>query len=246
MSGTLCSVFKKWILPTKDLLFPPFCTICSTAGAVVKGGICDHCLQNVAFIKTPKCSRCGRDMGDSVSGDHLCGACLRKSPLFSTASAAVHYQEPVAALLHSLKYQGDMAVLPALQTIIALRPSIILKGDERIVPVPLHIKRLRKRGFNQAVLIAKLFFPDNKNLLLVDSLKRIRHTSPQTGLDGAARRKNLHGAFIVPNNSALMGKKVVLVDDVYTTGSTANECSKALLAAGAKEVCILTFARVRE
>ena len=246
MRSTQCSVFQKWISSTKDLFFPPFCMICSAAGDIAKGGICDKCLWDIALIESPMCPACGREMSNSASGDHLCGSCLRKHPLYVGASAVAHYQGPVTALLHSLKYQGDMAVLPALQTIIGLHPAVLLKGDERIVPVPLHIKRLRQRGFNQAVLIARLFFPDHKPLFLVDSLKRIRHTTPQTGLDGAARRKNLHNAFTVKNGDELRGKKVILVDDVYTTGSTANECSRALLAAGARKVCVLTLARVRE
>ena len=246
MSRMQCSVLQKWISATSDLLFPPTCIVCSTAGGVVKGAICDKCLKSVEFIESPMCPVCGREFSDSASGDHLCGSCLRKSPFFSEASAVAHYQEPMATLLHSLKYQGDMAVLPALQTIVALCPAISLKGNERIIPVPLHIKRLRQRGFNQAVLIAELFFPEHKDLFLVDSQERIRHTSSQTGLDGAERRRNLHGAFGVRNNIALQGKKVILVDDVYTTGSTANECSRALLAAGAHSVSVLTLARVKE
>jgi len=246
MSKTQCSVFQKWILATRDLLFPPTCIVCSIAGAVVKGAICDKCLQGVEFIESPMCPACGREFSDSASGDHLCGSCLQKRPLFSKASAVAHYQEPVATLLHSLKYQGNMAVLPALRTIINLRPVVSLKGNERIIPVPLHIKRLRERGFNQAVLIAELFFPEHKGLFLVDSLKRIRHTSSQTGLDGAERRRNLRGAFSARENSELQGKKVILVDDVFTTGSTANECSRALLAAGADQVNVLTLARVKE
>ena len=237
------TVVQEWMSSVKDLLFPPFCMICSVPA---KGGICNNCLRNIAFIESPRCPVCGRAMGDSAPGDHLCGSCLQKRPLFSTAIAITHYQEPVGNLLHSLKYQGDMSVLPVLQTIIARNPPVGFTGDERIVPVPLHIKRLRDRGFNQAVLIAKLFFPEKKSFFQVDSLQRIRHTDPQTGLDGKARRKNLRNAFTVRDGTVFFGKKVILVDDVYTTGSTANECSRALLMAGASEVHVLTLARVRE
>ena len=246
MSRSQCSIIHKWITSTKDLLFPPSCMICSRTGAVVKDGICDSCLLDVAIIESPKCSVCGRGLPDSASGDHHCGSCLRKRPLFLKASAVAYYQEPVASLLHNLKYQGDMAALPALKEVVALGPPFVLEGDERIVPVPLHIKRLRQQGGNQAVLIAELFFPNNKALFLVDGLKRIRHTSAQTGLDGTARRKNLRGALVVLRNGDVCGKKVVLVDDVLTTGSTANECSRALLGAGAREVCVVTLARVKE
>ena len=162
------------------------------------------------------------------------------------ASAVTHYQEPVSTLLHRLKYDGDLSVLSALQVIVDGGESVTLEAEDRVVPVPLHIKRLRSRGFNQAVLIARLFFPDNCSQILVDVLRRVRHTDPQTGLDGVARRKNLRNAFTVSEKSAVSNRKIVLIDDVYTTGTTVLECSRALLAAGAEEVRVLTLARVLE
>lgn len=151
----------------------------------------------------------------------------------------------MSSLLHRLKYQGDTSVLSALREIIGRRDSFCLQEQDRIIPVPLHVSRLRQRGFNQSLVLAKLFFPNQKDLIQVDTLTRIRHTIPQTGLDGIARRKNLHQAFIVRFPERVRGRKIVLVDDVFTTGTTVAECSRMLLRAGADEVRVLTLARVR-
>lgn len=158
----------------------------------------------------------------------------------------VHYQEPVSTLLHRWKYRGETSVLPALQEVIGLQPLSSLQEGERVIPVPLHGSRLRQRGFNQALLLAKLFFPKHKERILIDTLIRIRHTIPQTGLDGVARRKNLHQAFTVRLPERVRKRKIVLVDDVFTTGTTVSECSRTLLRAGAADVRVVTLARVRD
>lgn len=246
MKNKQFSLLQEGLEAGKDLLFPYSCPVCSVLLPVAGDGLCDNCLQSVARIQSPLCPVCGREMSDSALGDHLCGTCLAKKPPFLTASAVSHYQEPVSSLLQSLKYQGDTTVLPALQGVINLYGPIVLAKEDRIIPVPLHTRRLRQRGFNQAVLIARLFFPGETDRILLDSLQRIRHTAPQAGLDGMARRKNLRNAFIVRNTGELKGRKVILVDDVFTTGTTVAECSRALLGAGAREVSVLTVARVRE
>ena len=246
LSRAEVSVLQEWLKGVKDLLFPPSCFVCSVSPSGAACGICSDCLQNVSLISTPLCSVCGREMPDSAAGDHLCGSCLRKRPPYSSARGIAHYQEPVASLLHSLKYQGDTSALPALQEIIALSAPAAPTEEDRIIPVPLYIHRLRQRGFNQALLLAQLFFPQRKNCILVDTLRRIRHTVPQTGLNGVARRKNMRKAFSVRNAKQVQGRKIILVDDVYTTGTTVAECSRVLFAAGAREVHVLTLARVRE
>ena len=236
---------RQWMIAGKELLFPQSCLGCLQPVTGTGKALCAGCLEGVALIGSPKCPACGKELDASVAGDHLCGSCLRKRPPFSTAYAVAHYQEPVSTFLHKLKYDGDLSVLPALQAIVELGLPVTLTKEDRVIPVPLHLQRLRRRGFNQAVLIARLFFPDKKDLIMVDSLQRIRHTEPQTGLDGTARRKNLHNAFMVSERDAIRGRRVVLVDDVFTTGTTAAACSRALLEGGARDVHVLTVARVR-
>lgn len=240
------SFFQKWLKGFVDLLFPSVCPVCGTGLLPDGHTLCSFCLQDVSLIRSPLCTACGREMIDSTGADHLCGRCLRKSPPYSSARGVAHYQEPVSGLLHRLKYQGETSVLPALLEIVGQLPSFPLQEGDRIVPVPLHVSRLRHRGFNQALLIAYLLFPNRKDLILVDTLIRGRHTIPQTGLDGGARRKNLHKAFTVRFPERVRRKKIVLVDDVFTTGTTVSECSKMLLRAGASEVRVVTLARVRE
>ncbi len=238
--------FWNWLREGSDLLFPPLCPVCSVSFLDSDHGLCVVCRHDVALIRSPLCLICGREMGDSATGDHTCGTCLRKAPFYNSARGVVHYQEPVANLLHRLKYQGEYSVLPALKEIIMMWNPIALQGEDRIIPVPLHIKRLRHRGFNQALLLARLFFPDSNNLILMDALLRTRHTDPQTGLNGIERRKNMSNAFMVRDPGRIQGRKIFLVDDVYTTGTTVSECSRVLLAAGAREVHVVTLARVKE
>lgn len=112
------------------------------------------------------------------------------------------------------------------------------------MPVPLHVTRLRERGFNQAHLLARAFFPQQTNRIEATLLERTKKTEPQTRMSGAERRKNLKNAFRVNKPAMVFGKTVVLVDDVFTTGTTVNECARTLLRGGAKEVQVLTLARV--
>ena len=164
------------------------------------------------------------------------------------ARAIVRYEAPVSHLLHRLKYAADTRVLPVLAAVIRASEYDSLHDFQpevdRIVPVPLFPGRLKKRGLNQSLLLARVFFPNAGEALLVDSLIRTRDTLPQTTLDGAARRKNLRAAFAVRRPAAICGRRIFLVDDVLTTGTTVTECAKALLAAGAVEICVVTVARV--
>ncbi len=139
-------------------------------------------------------------------------------------------------------------MLPALAQVVApfLLDSLsdFQPETDRVVPVPLFPARLKKRGLNQSLLLARIFFPAAGATLLVDALIRTRNTPPQTTLDGGARRKNLRAAFAVSRPEAVCGHRIFLVDDVLTTGTTVSECTKALLGAGAAEVRVVTVARV--
>ena len=237
-------LMKSWLSAVWDLLFPVSCTICSASISRPDSALCPVCLENVRLISSPFCTVCGLEMESSAPGDHLCGSCLRKRPPFYSARAVARYQEPVSTLLHKLKYQGDTSVLPALQEVVNLFSVISIDHADRIIPVPLHRCRLRIRGFNQAKLLAELFFQGCREQLLLDCLERRQYTEPQTTLDGDARRKNLRQAFMVRKAEQIRGRTVFLVDDVYTTGTTVAECSKVLLAAGAHAVKVVTVARV--
>lgn len=156
------------------------------------------------------------------------------------------YEDPVKEVIHRFKYQGNTACLPSFGRMARNMPELAAMADaDWIVPVPLHPKRLRERGFNQALLLARAFFPKDRRIAH-DLLVRTRLTEPQTNFNGNARRRNLKNAFGVVSPHHLHGKKILLIDDVFTTGTTVNECARVLKKNGAAEVMVLTLARVKE
>jgi len=204
------------------LLLPERCRVCRRPAAVA---LCPICRDLVTY--------CNDDDGDAGGhGD--------EPPCRSLCV----YDEPVARLLQRLKYGADRTVLPALAEIVAGRDLADCAAADMIIPVPLHISRLRRRGLNQSLLLARLFFPERRQAIHCDFLIRHRPTPPQTGLSGDARRRNLQGAFSLTSASgAIAGRHVLLIDDVRTTGSTLAECRRVLLSGGAARVSCLTLAR---
>lgn len=236
--------WEKWARGCVELIFPARCCFCRT-GLTGKGQvICPVCLAGIPYLQSPLCSCCGREFPDSSGSDHLCGNCLRRPPVYGQARAVVRYEAPVSHLLHRLKYAADTSTLPVLAQVVAPFVHDFRPAADRVVPVPLFPARLKQRGLNQSLLLARIFFPEAGEALLVDALIRTRNTPAQTTLDGAARRKNLRAAFAVRHPDAVRGRRIFLVDDVLTTGTTVSECAKALLGAGAAEICVVTVARV--
>jgi len=162
------------------------------------------------------------------------------------ARAVTFYAAPVSTLLHRLKYEFDTTAVPPLLKIAQTFDFSPFETCDIIIPVPLHPRRLKMRGLNHALVLARLFFPNKKEFVYNNILVRTLDTTSQTTLNGAARRKNLKAAFSVENKDVIEGMSVCLVDDVFTTGTTITECSKALKEAGATKVKVLTMARVKE
>lgn len=231
----------------KDLCFPPCCICCENTLSESQLLICDKCLDDLYFTEKPLCSRCGKVFGGREGENHLCSSCMKSSLYYNRARSLFIYDDRVADLVHSLKYNCNTS---GLETFTKLkRKSSSLKdlpGADFIFPVPLHTKRLRKRGYNQALLLARSFFDKEKNKIKNNILVRSRNTPSQTGLSGVERRKNLRNAFFVRDQKIVSGKNILLVDDVFTTGTTVNECARVLIKAGARNVDVLTLARVRE
>lgn len=224
-----------------DLLFPPCCLACGTAlPAGLPPLCCADCLARLPAIHAPICSCCGTPFQAGTS--HLCGACLAKGPDFALARSPFCYEGVLRDALLGLKFHHNFSWLPSLGAL--CRNSALmadLAGPDLIVPVPLHVRRLRERGFNQSLLLARHCFPMWQDKIRSDLLVRTRYTTPQTALDGGARRRNLQHAFAA--DSEVAGKKILLVDDVFTTGTTVAACSQALLLAGAGLVEVFTPAR---
>ena len=228
-----------------DLLYPPQCIICGkNLLSEPNQFVCADCIKQVDFIQSPLCLRCGKPFDFSGgSEDHYCGECLKITPYFESARAVASYEQPVVDLLHRLKYRGDTSVTGALKEIMVGGGREWAYSDcDVIAPVPLHRDRLKKRGLNQSLVLAGLAFSEHK--IIPDLLVRTKNTCPQTGLNGDERRKNLKSAFEVKNFKLVKNKKILLVDDVFTTGTTVAECSKTLEKAGATAIHVWTFARV--
>ena len=228
-----------------DLIFPPLCLACGSYLATREKTLhlCHKCGSDIQPIISPLCSLCGMGFNSCTGHDHLCGSCLQAPPSFKIARAAVYYTDVVKDMLHRLKYRNDTTVSPAIQTIISQMDRTAFAAVDLIIPVPLHPNRLRQRGMNQSLLLARLFFPTAPERIVTNQLLRIRDTVPQTSLNGKERRTNMHGAFKVAKPSAIQGKSICLVDDVLTTGTTVTECAGKLVDAGTEDVRILTFAR---
>ena len=242
--GARKSLFFDWIRVVVHLIFPVRCLCCEALIESKKNGkICDTCFATFTFLKSPKCPVCGIMYLKSGGDDHLCGECLENEPYFTKAQSLVRYSKEVGHLIHKFKFGGDLSVLSTFGSWSAKFFCNDLKDVDYIIPVPLYKKRIQERGFNQANLLAKEFFLQDRHKIK-HFLKRIKYTKPQTKLSGELRRKNLKDCFKLVDEPNLHGKVIYLVDDVYTTGTTVNECAKVLVKAGAKRVEVFTLAMV--
>lgn len=229
----------------RELCFPSVCLLCrQQLTAFTPLHLCQSCQSRIRLIEPPFCQCCG--VGFTGTGDnHYCGPCLTKPPYFSKARAILRYDDESAKLIHAFKYGGKTV---ARSTFCALAkraaPFADLAPPELIVPVPLHRERLQSRGFNQALVLARFLFARERRRIAVNLLRRNRWTEPQTTLSGKERRQNLQGAFTVTKPEKVFGRRILLIDDVFTTGTTLNECAKILIENGAAQVEALTLARV--
>lgn len=207
--------------------------------------MCEDCLQKVTYVRAPLCSICGRDYTGGTSNDHPCEQCLRTDPPFSMVRSITYYEEPVKTLLRNLKYRFDTTTVAPLGKIARSFDFSPFEDCDIVIPVPLHISQLKKRGMNQALVLARLFFFDNHDKIDAGILIRNRPTVSQTQLDVKGRRKNIKAAFSVQNIDITKNKRICLVDDIYTTGITVRECAAELRRAGVIDVKVITMARVR-
>ena len=231
-----------------NMILPPRCIKC---GKILseRNGLCAECFAEINFISEPYCYRCGHpfpaDSGAKFNAKQICGNCARdKKPLFFMQRSAFLYDEHSKNLILDFKFHDKTVSAEVLANMLfSAGKDIWAENPDFLLPVPLHTKRLRKRRYNQSALLCK--YLSAKTLVPADyfSLVRTVNTIPQVMLKGNQRMKNLKGAFAVKNPEKLKDKSVVLVDDVKTTGSTLNECAKALKKAGVKHIYALTLAQ---
>ncbi len=229
-----------------DFFFPPKCLLCGgSLGENPDDRPCPHCLVGIKFFSHPRCPRCGLGFGETPGEDHLCSGCLTEERYFSKARALGPYEGLIVEAISRFKYLGSSRLAKPLGTLLAEYKDADFPFSEfaLILSVPLHPQRLRQRGFNQSLLLARRISRRHSIPLDFTALQRTRDTQPQTQLSGSERRKNIRGAFEVRRPEVIAEKHILLIDDVLTTGATVQECSRVLLKAGAKQVDVLTLAR---
>ncbi len=220
-------------LARSHLVPPGSCLLCGADSG--NELLCCACLGDLPPLPVHRCPRCGET---TTYGEH-CGSCLQNPPAFSGVSALYRYDFPVDRLVHALKYGHQLALADWFGK--RLVEAIGEAGFSAIVPLPLHTQRLRERGFNQSLEIARTIARLRQLPLAHDLLQRPRATASQAGLDRPARRRNMHGAFAC--RADCVGQRLLLVDDVLTSGATADEAARTLIRHGAQEVHVAVVAR---
>ena len=229
-----------------NFLYPPVCQMCrSERAGVDEGFVCAKCAAGVQFVTAPFCERCGLPYEGEITNTFQCGNCCEMELHFRTARSAVIANQLLLEIIHAYKYRRALCFEPFLATLLIREAAPILRQEkwDLIVPVPLHPVKQRQREFNQAERLAHCLsratkIPVNKNLL-----RRVESTRTQTMLSRPQRAENVQRAFAMRPGKKLNGEKIILLDDVLTTGATTSACAKILSDAGAGEICVWTAAR---
>lgn len=228
-----------------DLVLPPRCLVCGVTVSDVHA-LCPSCWSEIDFLGPPQCACCGRPFAEASGPETLCGACLKRKPLYRKARAVCRYDETSKSLILAFKHGDRTDCAPALARWLARAGADLAADCDLIAPVPLHWTRLFSRRFNQAAMLAQAMGRLTGKPVVPDLIERRKRTKPQGKGTRDQRKRNVAGAFAVPmrRRTAVADRRVLLIDDVLTTGSTAEACTRALLGAGAASVDVLTLALV--
>ena len=236
-----------------NFLYPPKCAVCGDRfGLAAARRVCERCLSRVEKIAHPICLICGAPMESSMRGDDdRCASCGDHRPHFARARAVARYRpsaesdrRSLPSLVRRHKYGLDQSLHNALAEFLGDELPYSADDFDVVMPVPLHPRRLWWRGFNQAALLAMTIARRLDQPTDLKSLVRTKMTTPQTSQDHDSRHRNVRRAFAVAHPARIKGRRVLLIDDVMTTGATVDECARVLMAAGAARVDVLTLARV--
>jgi ComF family protein len=228
-----------------DVALPPLCPSCREP--LGDGtGLCGSCWSKLSLIEPPYCARLGIPFTYDPGPGLLSMEAIAKPPAYDRARAAVRYDDVARALVHRFKYSDRLDLAPMMGHWIARAGRELLADADGLIPVPLHWRRLWSRRFNQSAALASVISDISRVPMLHDALRRVRATPQQVGLSREQRADNVQGAFRVPpeRRAEVAGRRLILVDDVLTSGATVDTCARALLRAGAAHVDVLVFARV--
>ena len=227
-----------------DFTLPPLCFNCDTP-VTQEQTLCAECWKAIHFVAAPYCERCGAPFDLPVERGTLCGACLEQEPAFASARSALIYDDNSRSIILKLKHADRLDPVPALANWMVRAGADVWEQADVIVPVPLHRWRLLKRRYNQSALLAQAIGKQIGKPVIVDALIRSKPTPTQGHRNRKQRHQNVAGAFNVKREADVRGKRIVLIDDVLTSGATVGECSKTFIKAGAIAVYVVTLSRVR-
>ena len=227
-----------------DIALPTLCPACRDQ--VRDNGLCASCWSKLTMIARPYCERLGIPFAYDPGPGVLSMQAISDPPAYHRARAAVRFDDIARALVHALKYGDRNDLAPIMGRWMARAGQELLKDADALIPVPLHWRRLWARRFNQSALLSQAISRETGVPIADAALKRIKATAQQVGLTQSERAQNVQGTFRVPpdRKAEVSGRRVVLVDDVLTSGATSDACARALLRAGASNVDLLVFARV--
>jgi ComF family protein len=234
---------RQWLGPrVVEAVFPRTCLCCGRYLRAEDGGFtCGPCFSAYAFIGESFCSRCGSPHLTQLVPEALCARCREQPPVFDAARSLIKYSGTGARLIHALKYESGIWAELEVERIMRQSGYRWAYSGALLVPVPLHARKLRQRGYNQAMVVAMGLQRAWPNLRIWNGLKRTRNTPSQTALSRRQRQRNVDGAFQCGSGPVPVGH-LVLVDDVLTTGATLNDAARALRAAGAGSISAFTLA----
>lgn len=222
-----------------NTIFPEVCPLCSKgADNHATAPVCSACWEKIIPVTRSMCRICGRPLRSEHA--HICGDCLKDTVPFEKMQSFGIYEGTLRIVINLFKYHGIRRLARPLSEIIL---KMNIPNIDIVIPVPLHVKRLKERGFNQSALLARYIAHRIGARLDLDSLMRIRLTRPQVGLSASERIRNIKGAFKVVREKFIANRDILLIDDVITTGSTMKECALALIRAGASKVYCISLAR---
>ena len=235
----------KWLNQILDVLFPRSCVSC---GDGVEEGvfrhICPKCSRRLVYANPPHCSTCGYPFGGTAAENRSCEHCFHLEPVFSQGRTLCLFKGPMRRMIHALKYESALYLLEDISPLMAKNPTIqsFLEGAV-LVPVPLYTRKQRERGFNQSRYLAEFLCKEVEDAQVANLLIRTRDTQSQTGFDLRAREENLKNAFALSSKVSIdCSLRYILVDDVFTTGSTLNACAAVLRRAGVVQLDVATLA----
>lgn len=232
-------VFSNLIFPEKNI-----CFVCGDYGSDILENLCSICREQLVFI-IRGCSVCGRGLEDIIESEKIirCAQCIKHPHYFKKSISVLSYEGTIKNLIHRFKYSDHSHMYKMFGRLMV---KTIKENDfeyvDLIVPVPLHVNRLKKRGYNQAELLASFIGAEFDLKVDTKALIRQTETSAQNKLDKSERAKNIEGVFNILDNFDFSQKKILLIDDIYTTGSTVDECSKVMIEHGAEEIFVATLA----